>query len=177
MPQRFRFPFFDRYVPCWAKGARLTSPRLCWYVADRYCTELRQCRQYRPRSSTSPSPPHPIVLDGLVHLAKFLITQADILENREEEDKKRSFVYGKVPQEIVKDPSGLARELLWRVRRELGEEADDVKPNILSISANGAATNGHSQAKAEPKNGAVNRKTKKMRIIPAKSRTTSFSPT
>jgi F-box/leucine-rich repeat protein 10/11 len=59
-------------------------------------------------------------------LAKFLITQTDIIENADEEDKKRSLVYNKIPHEVVKDPSGLARELLWRVKRELGDGADQV---------------------------------------------------
>jgi len=70
------------------------------------------------------APPHPVVLEGLVHLAKFLISQADIIENPDEEDKKRSLVFNKIPHEIVKDPSGLARELLWRAKRELGHDVD-----------------------------------------------------
>lgn len=65
-----------------------------------------------------------MVLEGLVHLARFLISQTDIIENADEEDKKRSLVFNKIPHEIVKDPSGLARELLWRVKRELGHDVD-----------------------------------------------------
>jgi F-box/leucine-rich repeat protein 10/11 len=64
------------------------------------------------------------VLEGLVHLAKFLISQTDIIENNEEDDKKRSLIYNRIPQEVVKDPSGLAHELLWRVKRELGHDVD-----------------------------------------------------
>jgi hypothetical protein len=65
-----------------------------------------------------------VVLEGLVHLARFLISQTDIIENPDEEDKKRSLVFNKIPHEIVKDPSGLARELLWRVQRELGRDVN-----------------------------------------------------
>lgn len=88
------------------------------------------------------APPHPVVLEGLIHLANFLITQTDIIENEEEEDKKRSFVSNKVPSEIVKDPSGLARELLWRVQRELKSSAvkEEITPPPLPtepISHNG----------------------------------------
>jgi F-box/leucine-rich repeat protein 10/11 len=101
-----------------------TDGRLCWYVADKYCSELRQARAYRARALSSLAPPHQVVLEGLVHLANFLISQTDIIENPDEEDKKRSLAFNKIPHEIVKDPSGLARELLWRVKRELGHEVD-----------------------------------------------------
>lgn len=153
------------------------SLRLCWYVADRYCSDLRLSRAFRPRHSTTLAPPHPIVLDGLVHLARFLITQADILENPDEEDKKKTFVSGKIPQEMVKDPSGLARELLWRARRELGQIPTDDTP-IVNDLANGVAANGHHDASGKVKvdvnsNG---RKNKKLPIVSAKSRTSSFSP-
>lgn len=120
-----------------------------------------------------------MVLEGLVHLAQFLVTQSDIIENNEEEDKKRLFVNGKIPQEIVKDPSGLARELLWRVKRELGEdvdlkvESDKVKTSLRDDPpehVNGGA------AKSKLDNATNARKAKKMRIIPSKSRTTAFSP-
>ena len=57
-------------------------------------------------------------------MANFLISQTDIIENPDEEDKKRSLVFNKIPHEVVKDPSGLARELLWRVKRELGHDVN-----------------------------------------------------
>lgn len=150
--------------------------RLCWYVAERYCNELRQIRAYRPRAATVTSAPHPVVLEGLIHLAQFLITQADIIENPDEEDKKRSFVNGKIPQEIVKDPSGLARELLWRVRRELGQET---YINVDSVSTNGSLHAGQSNGvdqKPKVDNEIKGRNTKRMRVVPPKSRTSAFSP-
>jgi hypothetical protein len=83
-----------------------------------------------------------VVLEGLVHLANFLISQTDIIENPEEEDKKRSLVFNKIPHEIVKDPSGLARELLWRVKRELGHK---VRPSRLSLNRNHGKIYGNRQ--------------------------------
>lgn len=145
-------------------------------MADRYCNELRQIRAYRPRAATVAEAPHRVVLDGLVHLAQFLITQADIIENPDEEDKKRSFVNGKIPQEIVKDPSGLARELLWRVKRELGEEAD---ASTEKGSTNGILPSGQSNGfdiKPKVEQGSKARSIKRMRIVPSKSRTSAFSP-
>lgn len=150
--------------------------RLCWYVAERYCNELRQMRAYRPRATTVAAPPHQVVLEGLVHLADFLITQADIVENPDEEDKRRSFVNGKIPQEIVKDPSGLARELLWRVKRELGQEVD---LKVESEPTHGTLPPGQSNgvdAKLKAENGIKGRSIRKMKIVPPKSRTSAFSP-
>ncbi|ORX38273.1 hypothetical protein BD324DRAFT_620219 [Kockovaella imperatae] len=105
VPQRFRFPFFDR---------------LCWYVAEKYCAELRSLHAYRPRATAhAPTPPSTVVLDGLYALAQFLVDQASILEDPRAEDKRRKLIHDRIPAEIVHDPSGLARELLWRVQREL----------------------------------------------------------
>ncbi|WVN86153.1 uncharacterized protein L203_101314 [Cryptococcus depauperatus CBS 7841] len=104
VPQRFRFPFFDR---------------LCWYVAERYVTELRQLRLFRPRATTYSNPPHYRILQGLSSLSNFLISQVDILQNPEMEDKRKNLVYNRIPHDVVKDAEGLARELCWRVEREL----------------------------------------------------------
>jgi F-box/leucine-rich repeat protein 10/11 len=119
------------------------------------------------------APPHPVVLEGLVHLAQFLITQADIVENPEEEDKKRSFVHGKIPQEMVKDPSGLARELLWRAKRELGQEMTFSTEHIVSVSE--GQSNG-TDIKPKIENGSKGRNVKKMKLAASRSRTSAFSP-
>jgi hypothetical protein len=66
------------------------------------------------------------VLRGLLELANFLKGQADVIEDTTVEDKVRKAGHERVPVE-VKDPSGLARELIWRVRRELGE-IEEVAP-------------------------------------------------
>ncbi|WVQ95175.1 hypothetical protein IAU59_002269 [Kwoniella sp. CBS 9459] len=111
VPQLFRFPMFEK---------------LCWYVADRYADNLRQLRAYRPRTTTlhSPRSPSQHVLRNLIYLADFLISQIAILHNPEKEDKSKKLVYDRIPHETVRDPEGLARELKWRVRRELGEDID-----------------------------------------------------
>lgn len=117
-----------------------------------------------------------MVLEGLIHLAHFLISQADIIENPDEEDKKRSFVNGKVPQEMVKDPSGLARELLWRAKRELGQGAD---LNADNVSRNGSLLTGQSngvEVKPKVENGPKARHIKKMKTVNPKSRTSDFTP-
>lgn len=105
VPQRFRFPFFDR---------------LNWYVADRYCSELRSLRTYRPKPIPVTRPIN-LVLRGVLQMAEFLKEQVDVLEDELKDDKARKAVFDRVPVE-VKDPGGMVRELLWRVRRELGEE-------------------------------------------------------
>jgi F-box/leucine-rich repeat protein 10/11 len=113
VPQRFRFPFFDK---------------LNWYVAEAYCSALRSLRAYRPKPLANP-PERPIdlVLQGLLQMADFLQTQVDILENEGEDDKKRKGVHDRVPAE-VKDPAGLVRELIWRVKRELGQREVQAAP-------------------------------------------------
>jgi hypothetical protein len=134
-------------------------------VADKYCSDLRACRAYRVRALSTLAPPHPVVLEGLVHLANFLISQTDIIENPDEEDKKRSLVFNKIPHEIVKDPSGLARELLWRVKRELGH---DVNQTAVAEAVQPAQST-TKQAQAKPKPRKDLRKS-------AISRTVNFDP-
>jgi hypothetical protein len=90
-----------------------------------------------------------VVLEGLVHLANFLISQTDIIENPEEEDKKRSLVFNKIPHEIVKDPSGLARELLWRVKRELGHDVNQAA--VAEALQPAQSTTKQAQAKQKPR--------------------------
>jgi len=51
----------------------------------------------------------------------FLQAQVGLLENEsgDVEDKKRKFVWDRIPREVVDDPHGLVQELQWRVEREL----------------------------------------------------------
>jgi F-box/leucine-rich repeat protein 10/11 len=94
--------------------------RLCWYVADKHCAELRALRSYRPRSTkVAAKPPAEVVLRGLIDLAQFLQSQVSIMEDEDAEDKRRKLVFDRIPGETVRDPAGLARELLWRASREL----------------------------------------------------------
>ena len=41
------------------------------------------------------------------------------MENPETEENRRNLIHGRIPIAVVKDPSGLARELKWRIEREL----------------------------------------------------------
>ncbi|OWZ77228.1 JmjC domain-containing histone demethylation protein 1 [Cryptococcus neoformans Bt85] len=163
VPQRFRFPMFDR---------------LCWYVADKHCSDLRHLRAYRPRATTTPKPPHFRVLQCLSYLANFLISQTEILENPEAEDKARKLVHDRIPGDIVKDPEGLARELKWRVERELralgllGEEASDVGDEEFK-------SNGNANGSVKIKGKDINRKKDRLSKVfdkKAVSRTLDFHP-
>ncbi|KAL7422386.1 JmjC domain-containing histone demethylation protein 1 [Cryptotrichosporon argae] len=111
VPQRFRFPSFDK---------------LCWYVAHRYTSDLRNLRAYRSSRAANTAPPIARVLEQLHHLARFLIAQADEIDNADVDDKRRKLVYDRVPTEMVTDYAGLGRELLWRVEREMPSLKQDV---------------------------------------------------
>lgn len=126
---------------------------------------------------TTLSPPHHVVLEGLVHLANFLITQTDILENEEEEDKKRSLVFNKIPSEIVKDPSGLARELLWRVHRELRHNGVKEESEALALPTESIGPP-HRATSSQPSqvNPAKTHRPPKTLRHPAVSRIANFEP-
>lgn len=82
----------------------------------------------------------------------------------EEEDKKRSLVFNKIPHEVIKDPSALARELLWRVKRELGHDVDQA---VVSEALPQPQTTKPGQVKSKPR--------KDPRDTPV-SRTVNFDP-
>lgn len=150
VPQRFRFPFLERLI---------------WYVADRYCSDLRHLRAYRAKPLATPlSPPNVIVLRGIRELARFIQGQVDILEDDTAEEKKKKLAYDRVPGDVVRDPPGLARELKWRVERELPESEREVQVNP--------------EIKPEVKEAkpAVHKKSMESRITPKESRTTGFKP-
>lgn len=143
--------------------------RLCWFVADRYTSDLRQLRNYRPNAKApTVKLPHDRVLRGLMTLARFLIEQTDKMEDKSTEDKIRKLVWNRIPDE-VQDPAALARELLWRVERELPdlwEDEDEVKVSGDGKKRKGKkATNSRSASKS-------------MQLLdkPAASRTWRFSP-
>jgi F-box/leucine-rich repeat protein 10/11 len=84
---------------------------LCWYVAERYCRDLKSKEEFSPR-----------VLKSLDALAGFLVMEARTLERGSEIAKKEA--RENVPADRVKDPSLLARELRWRVRSAAGVDSD-----------------------------------------------------
>lgn len=153
VPQRFRFPYFDR---------------LCWYVADRYTTDLRQLRSYRPNAKAATVKlPHERVLRGLIVLARFLIDQVDKMEDTAGEEKARRLIWNRIPADVP-DPAALAHELLWRVERELPdlwEDNDEVK-----------VAGGGKQRRKAVSNGTRTPKPMQLLDRPSVSRVWRFSP-
>lgn len=100
------------------------------------------------------------------------------MENPEAEDKARKLVHDRIPGDIVKDPEGLARELKWRVERELralgllGEEASDVGDEEFK-------SNGNANGSVKIKGKDINRKKGRLSKVfdkKAVSRTLDFHP-
>lgn len=75
-------------------------------------------------------------MHGLVALSNFLIDQCNTMENTETEDKRRKLIYDRIP-DLVKDGPALARELKWRVERELPKAEAEV--NVTVKTEDGSA--------------------------------------
>jgi len=88
--------------------------RLCWYVAEKILRDLKT----RPDQDYSPR-----LLDSLVALAEFLVSESRILEHGPEVAKKE--VREQIPVERVKDGPACAREVRWRLRLAAGAASDD----------------------------------------------------
>ncbi|TFK67874.1 Clavaminate synthase-like protein [Pluteus cervinus] len=97
VPKKFRFPFFTR---------------LCWYVGEQYLRDLRISRSAPER-----------VLQSILALANFLVTEARAIERGGDGKKKEA--KDRVPSDKVKEPSAVSRELRWRARLALGFSSDD----------------------------------------------------
>lgn len=129
------------------KVQQTSDYRLCWYVAQRYVSDLGDLRQFRPNGKPSEAKaPYGRVLNGLVVLARFLIQQVAIMEDSATEDKQRRLIWNRIPSEIS-NPAALALELQWRAERELpgGWEDEDevkVKPEKAEKKGRKKATNG-----------------------------------
>jgi len=111
VPKKFRFPLFTKYV-CFPYHRALSHDfRLCWYVGERYCRDLKSKEEFSPR-----------ILKSLDALAGFLVSEARTIERGSEVAKKEA--RENVPADRVKDASLLARELRWRVRSAAGVDSD-----------------------------------------------------
>jgi F-box/leucine-rich repeat protein 10/11 len=88
--------------------------RLCWYVADKYLRDFK---------TTSGSDLPPRVLNGILALAEFLVSEARTLESGTEGAKKEA--KEQIPVDRVKDAPAFARELRWRVKQAMGDHSDD----------------------------------------------------
>ncbi|KZT54583.1 Clavaminate synthase-like protein [Calocera cornea HHB12733] len=101
VPKKFRFPLFQK---------------LCWYVAEGYCEQIKKHAEFPPR-----------VLRGLLQLADFLVSEARLIESGVDTPQRRE-AKDSIPTEKVKDALALARELQWRVREALGTEEEEERP-------------------------------------------------
>ncbi|KAF8964078.1 JmjC domain-containing histone demethylation protein 1 [Flammula alnicola] len=102
VPKKFTFPMFTK---------------LCWYVGDKYLRDIKSA------SGVSFSPR---VLNGILTLSEFLVSEARILENGTDQAKKEAKEH--IPTDRVKDAPAMARELRWRVKQALGYPSDDEGP-------------------------------------------------
>ncbi|KAF9532383.1 jumonji superfamily protein [Crepidotus variabilis] len=99
VPKKFRFPLFSK---------------LCWYVCDKYLRDLK--------SAAGVSLPTR-VLNGIVALSEFLVSEARILETGSDQAKKET--KEQIPSDRIKDAPAVARELRWRAKQALGCQSDD----------------------------------------------------
>ncbi|KAH9483854.1 JmjC domain-containing histone demethylation protein 1 [Psilocybe cubensis] len=99
VPKKFTFPMFTK---------------LCWYVGDKYLRDLK--------SASGASYP-PRVLDGMLRLAEFLVSEARVLETGSDAAKKEA--KESIPADRVKDGPAVARELRWRVKQAMGYASDE----------------------------------------------------
>jgi len=132
VPKKFRFPLFNKYVLSSCASLSNRYYRLCWYVGERYCRDLKNKEEFSPR-----------VLKSLDALAGFLVSEARTLERGSEIAKKEA--RESVPADRVKDPSLLARELRWRVRNAAGVDSDaelggDDDDTIVPVKRDSTAT-------------------------------------
>ncbi|KAJ8093295.1 JmjC domain-containing histone demethylation protein 1 [Marasmius tenuissimus] len=110
VPRKFRFPLFSK---------------LCWYVGDKILKDLKSGTEFSTR-----------VLTSMLALAEFLVSECRILERGSDVAKKE--VKEQIPNDRVKDPSGMARELRWRVQHALnGPSEDEASDSGGSIARNG----------------------------------------
>jgi len=86
--------------------------RLCWYVGDKYMKDLK-----------SGHVPHARVLDSLIALVDFLLSESRALERGSPQAKKEA--KEQIPHDRVKDGPALARELAWRLRHASGNNSED----------------------------------------------------
>lgn len=98
----------------WATSVTMWLGRLCWYVADKYLRDLKSSSSLSLSSR---------VLNGVVALSEFLVSEARILESGSEQAKKEAKEH--IPSDRIKDAPAFARELRWRARHALGYQSDD----------------------------------------------------
>ncbi|KAF5330358.1 hypothetical protein D9619_005662 [Psilocybe cf. subviscida] len=98
VPAKFRFPMFTK---------------LCWYTGDKYLRDLKAGSVALPAR----------VLNGILALSEFLVSEARALETGSDQAKKEA--KEQIPSDRVKDGPAMARELRWRVKLASGYTSDD----------------------------------------------------
>lgn len=104
----------------------MSSPRLCWFVGEKYLRDLKAREELSPR-----------LLASLESLADFLVSQVRIMERGTEAAKRDA--KENVPSDRVKDAAAVARELRWRVKQAAGHWSDDESAPIRETA--GPTTN------------------------------------
>ncbi|PPQ63192.1 hypothetical protein CVT24_005737 [Panaeolus cyanescens] len=99
VPKKFTFPMFTK---------------LCWYVGDKYLRDLKS-----PSGGGFGSR----VLEGVLRLSDYLVSEARMLENGNDQQKKEA--KEQIPSDRVKDGPAMARELRWRVKQAMGYSSED----------------------------------------------------
>lgn len=122
----------------------ITTCRLCWYVGEKYLRDIRAKEDFPPR-----------VLEGLLALSDFLVSQARLIESGA--DPARREAKESVPGDRIKDAPAVARELRWRVRLALEAPSDDEGGGGKKVNghghANGAKAAHATKRKRETSNG------------------------
>lgn len=120
-----------------------TSSRLCWYVGEKYLRDLKAKEEFSSR-----------VLESLEALSGYLMSEVHVMERGSDAAKRDA--KDQVPNDRVKDPAALARELRWRIRLAAGTTSDDEE---LGRPAKKSMVNGNGikrkRASVEPRGGPV----------------------
>jgi F-box/leucine-rich repeat protein 10/11 len=100
-----------------------------------------------------------------------------ILEDGTIAEEERNKVYNRIPSDVVKDPSGLARELKWRVEKELGESgsADREGEGVFVEREQGQAMEKAGSAGLGLSAGKDRDRARKLKMKPTGSRTSGFN--
>lgn len=93
------------------------------------------------------------------------------MENATTEEKKRKWIYDRIPHDRVQDPAALARELKWRVQAALGpDEEEEEEVAMHTSSGSGRAS------KKRKLTAGVEEKQKRSIVFASPARTKNFQP-
>lgn len=133
----------------------MNSNRLCWYVGEACLRALKAREDISPR-----------VLNSLEALARFLVSEARLIENGDHRaggskssdgvtPARRRETKEAVPGDRVKDAPALARELRWRVRLAAHGSSDAEDDSAESSTRAGAKRRRKEAAEVNGENGHI----------------------